>query len=140
MTDDRQLLGQYISEGSEEAFARIVRQHSGLVYSSALRQVRNADLARDVTQTVFIHLAQKARPIPAGMVLAGWLHRDTRVTALDAIRAENRRARREQEAMVMNTPDPDPSSWEKIRPLLDEALQELSATDRDALLLRFFEQ
>src|SRR5437899_6290823 len=138
MTDDRQLLRRYISEGSEEAFTEIVRQHTGLVYSAALRQVRDPDLARDVAQNVFIHLAQKARSIPSGMVLAGWLHRDTRFTALDAIRSENRRARREQEAMVMNTPDP--SGWENIRPLLDEALQELSPTDRDALLLRFFEQ
>src|ERR1041385_221810 len=130
MTDDRQLLRRYISEGSEEAFTEIVRQHTGLVYSAALRQVRDADLARDIAQTVFIHLAQKALTIPSGMVLAGWLHRDTRFTALDLIRAEHRRARREQEATLMNSSDS--SDWENIRPLLDEALQELSPTDRDA--------
>jgi RNA polymerase sigma factor (sigma-70 family) len=138
MTDDRQLLQRYVSEGSEEAFTEIVRQHTGLVYSAALRQVRDPDLAWDIAQNVFIHLAQKARTIPSGMVLAGWLHRDTRFTALDLIRAENRRARREQEATLMNSSDPP--DWENIRPLLDEALQELGPTDRDALLLRFFEQ
>jgi hypothetical protein len=32
------------------------------------------------------------------------------------------------------------TDWEQIRPLLDEALDELGRNDRDALLLRFFEQ
>ena len=33
------------------------------------------------------------------------------------------------------TPD-----WDRIRPMLDKALDKLSATDRDALVLRFFDQ
>ena len=41
----------------------------------------------------------------------------------------------------MNALQTEPSmEWEQIRPLLDEALDRLSQTDRDALLLRFFEQ
>jgi hypothetical protein len=39
--------------------------------------------------------------------------------------------------------DPTPEStpdWEQLRPVLDTAVGELSATDRDAVLLRFFER
>ena len=90
---------------------------------------------------VFVNLAKKARSLPKQVVLAGWLHRDTRFTALDLLRRECRRQAREQEAWKMNPPDAGPMpDWESLRPLLDEALNGLSPLDRDALLLRFFEQ
>ncbi len=141
MIDDRELLARYAGEGSEADFAELTRRHAGLVYSAALRQVRDQALAQDVTQLVFAHLARRARSVAEKTVLAGWLHRDTRYTALDLIRANARRRRREQEFIEMNTPNPGPQpAWEEIRPLLDEALTELAPADRDALLLRFFEQ
>ena len=68
MVDDRQLLVQYVSEGSEEAFTEIVRRHTPLVYSAALR--RNGgdqELAKDAAQLVFAALARKARSLPKGV-------------------------------------------------------------------------
>ena len=60
-SDDIQLLRRYANERSEEAFAELVRQRIGLVYSTALRQVNmDAHLAQEVTQGVFIDLARKA--------------------------------------------------------------------------------
>lgn len=141
MMDDRQLLASYAKEGSEEAFAELARRHTALVYSAAVRQVRDPQLAEDVTQTVFVNLARRARSIPESSILAGWLHINTRYAALDLLRRELRRRRREQQAAEMNAPTPEHSpGWKEIRPLLDEALTQLPAADRDALLLRFFEQ
>jgi hypothetical protein len=74
-------------------------------------------------------------------VLAGWLHRATRLAFLQASRTERRRIEREQESFSMNTPGSDANpDWEQLRPLLDEALDQMNPLDRDALLLRFFEQ
>jgi len=141
MMDDRQLLAAYVRNHSEEAFTELVRRHTGLVYSAAIRQTRDAQLAKDVAQTVFANLAIKAMSIPQGTPLVGWLHRDTRFTALDLLRKESRRARREQEAAIMNRIESESSlECESIRPVLDEALHELGGKDRDALLLRFFDQ
>jgi RNA polymerase sigma factor (sigma-70 family) len=92
-----------------------------------------------VAQIVFANLARKAGGISARTILAGWLHRDTRYTVLEILRKERRRQARELESIAMETPHNDPD-WQNIRPLLDQALSKLSPSDRDALLLRFFEE
>ncbi|MDB6064475.1 MAG: polymerase, sigma-24 subunit, subfamily [Pedosphaera sp.] len=141
MLDDGQLLARYVNDGSQEAFAELVKRHLNFVYSAALRQVRASQLAEDVAQMVFVNLARKAGSLNNQTVLAGWLHRDARFTALDMLRQESRRQAREQEAWKMNATGPESTTdWELLRPLLDEALDGLAPLDRDALLLRFFEQ
>src|SRR5450759_4809763 len=108
MTDDEQLLRQYIEERSESAFGELVTRHIDLVYSVALRVVvGDSHLAHDVTQTVFIDLACKAWRLPRNVVLAGWLYRHTCYTAGTAIRTERRRRIREQTAMEMRALDDD---------------------------------
>jgi len=140
MEDDTQLLARYRDDGSEEAFAELLRRHLNFVFSAALRQVRNVQDAEDVTQMVFTHLSQKAGSIPRGVVLAGWLHRDARFTALNLLRGRIRSSFREQEACSVSEQPTPAIDWENVRRFLDELLNRLSANDRDALLLRFFEQ
>lgn len=140
---DQHLLREYAGQRSEAAFAELVRRHVDLVYSAALRMVRDSHLAQDVTQSVFVALAQSARQLTDRPVLAGWLHVTARNLAANAIRSDVRRRVREQEAAAMNeltaAAAPD-VSWEQIAPQLDVALGELSEPDRDALLLRYFER
>jgi RNA polymerase sigma factor (sigma-70 family) len=141
MMDDCQLLVRYAKERSQDAFAELVARHLNFVYSAALRQVRSHQAAQDVTQVVFANLARKAHTLSNRMILAGWLHRDTRFTALDFVRAENRRLARDQESCSMNSAiSEDNTDWEQVRPWLDESLNRMNPCDRDALLLRFFEQ
>ena len=74
MSDDSDLLRRYVETGSEAAFAELVQRKVNLVYSVALRQVQgDAPLAEEVTQTVFIDLARKARSLARHATLAGWL-------------------------------------------------------------------
>ncbi|HYT60536.1 MAG TPA: sigma-70 family RNA polymerase sigma factor [Haliangiales bacterium] len=142
MTDDGQLLRRYTDERSEEAFGELVVRHIDLVYSSALR-VAGGDrhLAEDITQVVFLDLARKAPRLPRDVLLAGWLHRHTCYTAAKAVRTERRRRTREQIAMEMRALDDNTEpAWEQIAPLLDQGLNQLSASDRDALVLRFLKR
>ena len=97
---DHELLRAFVS-GSESAFSTLVRRHIDVVYSSALRQVRDAHTAADVTSAVFIVLARKAAGLSERIVVAAWLHRTTRYAAMKAVRAQNRRQHYEQEAARM---------------------------------------
>ena len=137
---DQQLLLDYAERQSEAAFAALVQRYIDLVYSAAFRMVCDAHAAKDVTQSVFVALAQNARQLTDRPALAGWLHGTARNLAGKTIRSEVRRRAREQEAVVMNellSAYPE-ANWEHIAPHLDEALSELSEPDRDAVLLRYF--
>lgn len=143
MTDDAHLLRRYIEERSQGAFAELVERHLQLVYHAALRQM-NGDVhaAKDVSQRVFFLLARKARLLASRSSLAGWLYSATCLEARAVRRAELRRRIRETAAQAMsdlNHDETPPEFWERLRPELDAALQELSELDREALLLRFFE-
>lgn len=143
-TDSIELLRGYVRERSEAAFAALIRQHVDLVYSAALRQVNgDGQTAQDVTQAVFTDLARKAPRLTRHTSLTGWLYTSTRYLAAKTRRTEQRRRTREQEAHAMNqllqSAAPDPA-WNELRPVLDEAMHDLSAADREAVLLRFFER
>jgi RNA polymerase sigma factor (sigma-70 family) len=143
MIDDATLLRRYATERSEEAFAELVRRHLPLVYAAAVRRLGPlADRAGDVAQSVFIAAAGDAGRLARHPVLAGWLHTATRNAALDVIRSEKRRRAREQEAYLMqepSSPTEAPADWARLRPAIDDAVDQLGTSDRDAVLLRFFQ-
>ena len=141
MVPDNALLRQYAEHHDDAAFAELVRRHIDLVYSVALRQTNgDTHLAEDATQAVFTDLARKARSLSGRETLAGWLHTSARFAAGNAVRGESRRRAREHEAVTMHelTSSPD-MNWDHVRPLLDESVGQLKESDRDAIVLRFFE-
>jgi RNA polymerase sigma factor (sigma-70 family) len=143
MTDapDAELLRQFTRNRSEAAFATLVERHLALVYSAALRHTADPQSAQDIAQAVFLILARKAGSLGRNPALAGWLYHTARLTAANWRRAETRRIHREQEAYMeaaRETAAPD-AAWRELAPLLDEAMGRLSAADRDALVLRYFQ-
>ena len=75
---DTSLLREFVDHGSQAAFTDLVSRHSDWVYSAAVRMVRDPDLAEDVTQAVFLVLADKAGKLTA-VPLHRWLFKVTRV-------------------------------------------------------------
>jgi len=136
---DHDLLGLFIREQSQEAFTALVNRHLNLVFSAALRQVRSPQLAEEVCQLVFTQLASNAAKLKPDTVLTAWLYQVARHAAIDLIRREARRQTREQIAFQMSDLNQTPAEWNRIEPLLDEAMEALDDAERAAILLRYFE-
>ena len=140
-SSDASLLGDYVSKWDEDAFAELVRRHLPMVYSAAARVLGNEpSAAEDVAQIVFVQLAQRGGELIGHPVLAGWLYVTATRKAADHYRQLIRRQRRE--SMHPNTPTPETAEpcWSEIRPILDSALMDLAGDDRDALILRYFDE
>jgi RNA polymerase sigma factor (sigma-70 family) len=139
--NDADLLRDHLDHGSEAAFARIVQRHINLVYSVAFRYVSNAPDAQDVTQAVFIILAQKAASLRDRTVLTGWLYETTRFAAARQRRTNARRHARDQEAYMQSTLNEPGTAetWNQLAPHLEDAMSRLAEKERTLIALRFFE-
>jgi RNA polymerase sigma factor (sigma-70 family) len=138
--DDHELLAEYARSASETAFSTLVARYVNLVYSAALRYTGNPHHAEEIAQAVFVTLAHKAGGLQRGVVLAGWLYQTARLTAANFVKGEIRRQQREQEAYMQSTlNEPETADWQQIAPLLDEAMGGLGEIDRNAVVLRYFE-
>lgn len=143
MDEDAELLRDYATTRSDRTFARLVERHIDLVYSAALRRMAgDPHRAAEVTQMVFIDLARKAATLARHPLLTGWLHQSTRWAANNLNRSEQRRLTHERaaatELLATSEAEMQAVEWDALRPLLDEALDELREADREAVLLRFF--
>lgn len=144
--DDSALLRRYAEEGSEAAFAELVRRHVDLVYGAALRRTGgDSHRAADVAQQVFTALAHNARKLSRHAVLGAWLHTATRNAALNLMISEQRRQARELQALALDPAIAATGSglevdWNRVRPVLDAAIDELPEADRAAVVLRFLER
>jgi RNA polymerase sigma factor (sigma-70 family) len=134
------LLVEFRENRSETAFNELVRRYTNLVYSVAQRRLTNETLAQEAIQIVFIRLAKAVPKLGGEGELLAWLHRTTVHVSIDLWRSEVRRQARENQAALMQ-PDPtENAAWNELAPLLDEALNEMDEADRQAILLRFFDQ
>jgi RNA polymerase sigma factor (sigma-70 family) len=137
---DNSLIAEFNARRSEDAFAALVRQHVNLVFATALRQVGDAGAAEEITQNVFVALAQAAGKLGSHPTIAGWLHQTALNKSREWLRSELRHRKREQVAVNLDMARAEGDSvWSSLVPLLDEALLELRDADRQAVILHFLE-
>ncbi len=142
MLDERDngLIAEYDARRSDDAFAALVRRHINLVFATALRQVGDTGAAEEITQNVFVALAQASGKLKAHPTIAGWLHQTTLNKSHAWLRSELRHRHREQVAVHQQLADAEGDSvWSPLVPLLDEALLKLREPDRLAVVMHFME-
>jgi RNA polymerase sigma factor (sigma-70 family) len=136
-TDDSALLAAFVRDGSPEAFRMLVDRHAGWVFAAAHRQLRDAHIAEDATQAVFLLLFQRAKKMKPRQKLSGWLFLTASYTVKSIRRSTERRMRHEKRA-AMDRPDSSPPP-PPLADDLDAAVSRLGENDQAAILLRFYQ-
>ncbi len=125
-----------IASGDPEAFARFYEQWFDTVYADARRLTgRDESFCLDVTQDVFMRCIRSMRSISAEPALRVWLQRVVHSTAIDRLRADARRRRREITHHELQTDAPTEGAAERLR-WLEAELVKLEKHGVDMLLMR----
>ena len=143
--DDRDLAVR-ASSGDVEAFGRLVRDHSGLVYRVAMRICGESE-AQDASQEVWVRVWRNIKGFRGGSAFSTWLYKITVNTCLTSREREARREMREYVSELPFLPEPpggdaDPETAAlntERREEIQEALSHVRADHRAALVLRHME-
>jgi len=131
--DDFTLLRRFAGFGDADAFAQIVHRYSGFVYATCLRVIGDGSRAEDLSQETFFRLMR--RPHEVRQNLGGWLHRTATHLALDTLRSET--SRRKREITYTTECDHEASTWAELSPCVDQALAEMPEESRMLLVNHF---
>ncbi len=130
----------------ESALEQLYERYARPLYSLLLRITREASVAEELLQDVFLQLWHNAHAYQATRgPLEPWLYTLARNRALDRMRLKSERQRRRElsaDLIVAPATSPNPEQWldsrlraEKVRALVGS----LPARQRQALELAFFE-
>lgn len=141
--DDATLVRR-VRERDERAIEELVQRYDRPLFSFAYRVLRDDRLAQDVVQDVFLTLwRDAARYDPARGAVSSWLLTMTRYKAIDVVRREAGARRRIVDIDMSLEPsglDVHEEAWLRARgDRVRAALAELSAAQREAVTLAFFE-
>ena len=109
-----------LQTGKTDALATLYDRHAALVYSIALKLLKNTAEAEDLTQDIFLVLAQKSSFDPQRGSLRTYLAILTRSRSLDRLRSRARKQAKLQDGIEI----------ENVRVLSDSPLAEVARIER----------
>jgi RNA polymerase sigma-70 factor (ECF subfamily) len=136
--------------GDSDAFRVLTERHGRALFRLAFRMTGNEQDAEDVVQESFLRAYRQLGKFDERATFGTWLYRIAANCSLDLVRSKKRRSEHiahpdpEMEDPVVSLPagDPNPERMalsSEVRERVAEAMNELSATERTAFVLRHFE-
>jgi RNA polymerase sigma factor (sigma-70 family) len=140
LDSDASLVGRFVRERDEAAFAALVGRYDRLVLAACRRVLRDPQQAQDAAQATWLLLARKAGALRRPERLSAWLYGAARRLALRCLRADARRRRREARSALAAPPkrpsDPlDELTARELLLALDEEVERLPEVQRLAVVL-----
>src|SRR6202451_4307750 len=145
--------GTYVTRarsGDSDAFRMLVERHGRSLFRLAFRMTGNEQDAEDVVQESFLRAHRQLGKFDERASFGTWLYRIATNCSLDLVRSRKRRSEHlapadpEMEDPMVSLPSGDPTPERfalsgEVRERVTEAMNELSATERTAFVLRHFE-
>jgi RNA polymerase sigma-70 factor (ECF subfamily) len=137
--------------GDRDAFRALVERHSRTLFRLAFRMTGNQQDAEDVVQESFLRAYRQLARFDERASFGTWLYRIVTNCSLDVVRARKRRsehlapaAEDPAEDPMQDLPAHDPTPERtalsaEVRERVEEAMKELSETERVAFVLRHYE-
>ena len=136
--------------GDADAFRVLVERHSRPLFRLAFRMTGNEQDAEDIVQETFLRAYRRIGKFDERASFGTWLYRITVNCSLDLVRARKRRSEQsgpanpEMDDLMQSLPSsgatPDRMAMSgEARQRIAEAMEELSASERTAFVLRHFE-
>jgi len=139
---DHALLARY-RNGDRDAFAELVVRYQRPVYNAAFWILRKAEDASDVTQDVFLKVAEQLDDYDPDYKFFSWIYRIAVNESLNLLR----RSRREEaldddvDLPASEREDPERKVGEaQLKRRIQEAMMRMSVNDRMVLSLRHFSE
>ena len=140
--------------GDADAYRVLVERHSRALFRLAFRMTGNEQDAEDVVQESFLRAYRQLGKFDERASFGTWLYRIATNCSLDLVRSRKRRSEQlapqaegehsDRDDIVATLPSADPTPERaafstEVRERVAEAMNELSATERTAFVLRHFE-
>ncbi len=134
-----------VRTGDADAFRALVERHGRTLFRLAHRMTGNEQDAEDVVQETFLRAYRQIAGFDERSSFGTWLYRIAANCSLDSIRARKRRSVADGDEEIVATlpsgsPGPEREALStELRGRVNQAMQELSAAERTAFVLRHFE-
>ena len=139
---DRALLARY-RKGDRDAFAELVARYQRPLYNAALWIVRKPEDASDVTQIVFLRVAERLDDYDPKHKFFSWIYRIAVNESLNLLRRSGREDEIDEETDFAASESANPE-WQLAKAQqsrqIKAALLRLNANDRMVLMLRHFSE
>ena len=145
-TDQETLIINKIIGGDTQAFAVLVNRYKDLVFTLAIRMLKNREEAEEVSQDTFIKVYKALPKFKGDSKLSTWVYKVAYNTCLDSIKKNNRR---QSEVTLdsftenqIKTLDNALSALEEKeqQQTIQDCLQQLSRKDSFLVTLFYFEE
>lgn len=133
---DNLLMQRFLGRGDSEALATIMDRYADMVYSTCRRVLGDESQAADVVQETFFQFVKHAHRITGS--LGSWLHQVATHRAVDLVRQNASRRRREEAYAAGVSREPD--TWETVEPQVDEALEDMPHELREVLVRHYLQR
>ena len=139
---DLELLERY-RKGDRDAFSDLVVRYQRPIYNAAFWVLRRAEDANDVTQTVFLRVAERLDEYDSKYKFFSWIYRIAVNESLNLLRRNGHEEALDDEVDVQDGDGANPE-WQagkaETSKRIQNALMSMNTNDRTVLMLRHFSE